>query len=193
MPSPNPLDLHEFGDKPYLTPAEVAKVLMVSPITVRLWAQKGYLKGETTLGGHRRFRREEVLRFTSEKQRGSNRALKVLIVDDDSFLNDWLREVLKSHSRPIEVAHAYDGFEAGVQFASFTPDVVLLDLRMPGIDGFEVCRRIRSDQENACVRVIAITGDTDPESHQRILGAGAECCLTKPLDPTSLFSILISA
>ncbi len=61
-------------DKPYLTPNEVATLFMVSPITVRQWAQKGLLKAEVTVGGHRRFLRGEVERFARDHGLAGTRA-----------------------------------------------------------------------------------------------------------------------
>lgn len=180
----------EFKDKPYLTPNEVARWMMVSPITVRAWAQKGLLQAEVTPGGHRRFRYEEVARFARQWNPAGNKGpLKVLIVDDDVAIVGFLRELLEGSEHPIVVDTAHDGFEAGRKVHVFSPDIVLLDLKMPGIKGTEVCRQIMQAPGLASVRVIGMTGDLTPENETALLAAGAECCLAKPLDTERLFQI----
>jgi excisionase family DNA binding protein len=176
--------------KPYLTPNEVAELLLVSPITVRQWAQKGLLPARVTAGGHRRFRRETVEAFarrmgiaeTGDPAEG----MRVLVVDDDRQLNGFLVELLRTRGGNVEVASAYDGFEAGRLVPTFRPHVVLLDLMMPGLDGFEVCRRLKGDVSTLHIRVIAMTGHYAAETAQRILAAGADRFLKKPFESREL-------
>lgn len=183
----------EFNNKPYLTPNEVAQWMMVSPVTVRGWAQKGLLQAEVTPGGHRRFRREEVERFARQWNPAGNKGpLRVLIVDDDRAVVGFLKELLEGEddAHPVLVEAAYDGFEAGRKIHTFLPNVVLLDLMMPGIKGTDVCRQIKQLPGHADVRVIAMTGYLSSENETELLAAGAECCLAKPLDTTRLLSLL---
>jgi excisionase family DNA binding protein len=106
----------EFKNKPYLTPNEVAQWMMVSPVTVRGWAQKGLLQAEVTPGGHRRFRHEEVERFARQwNPVGSKGPLRVLIVDDDLGVVGFLRELLEGGAHQMVVETASDGFDAGHQ------------------------------------------------------------------------------
>ena len=181
----------EFKNKPYLTPNEVAQWMMVSPVTVRGWAQKGLLQAEVTPGGHRRFRYEEVERFARQWNPAGNKGpLKVLIVDDDRAVVGFLRELLAGGEHPVVVETAHDGFDAGRKVHSFSPDIVLLDLMMPGIRGTEVCRQIKQLPGLASVRVIAMSGYLSPENEAELLAAGAECCLTKPIDTMRLLKLL---
>ncbi|MGZ4978151.1 MAG: response regulator [Methylobacter sp.] len=178
-------------DKPYLTPSEVAKLLMVSPITVRAWAQKGLLPSETTPGGHRRFLRESVEQFANQnKTEPEHNELRILVVDDDKQVVGFIVEWLTGLDEPFIVSTASDGFEAGAKVHSFEPDVILLDLMMPKLDGFEVCRQIKADPDTSDIRIIAMTGHMSPEYEQRILEAGAEICIAKPLDTKFLLSRL---
>lgn len=171
------------SSKPYLTPQEVAEWMMVSPITVRGWAQKGLLQAEVTPGGHRRFRREEVERFARQWTTAAHKgSLRILVVDDEPAIVGYLRELLDGATPRPHVETASDGFEAGQKLQAFIPDVVLLDLMMPGIKGTEVCRRIKATPGLQGVRVIAMSGFLGPDSEAELLAAGAECCLPKPLD-----------
>jgi excisionase family DNA binding protein len=181
----------ELKNKPYLTPNEVAQWMMVSPITVRGWAQKGMLQAEVTPGGHRRYRREEVERFARQWNPVGNRGpLRVLIVDDDKSVVGFLKELLEGTSDPVTVEVAYDGFEAGRKVHAFAPDIVLLDYMMPGIKGSEVCRQIKQIPGLANVRVIAMSGLLSPEYEAELVAAGAECCLTKPVDTARLLTLM---
>lgn len=177
--------------KPYLTPTEVAEWMMVSPITVRGWAQKGLLQAEVTPGGHRRFRHEEVERFARLWNPSGNKGpLRILIVDDDAGVTGFLKELLADDEFNTVVDTARDGFEAGLKVHSFLPDVVLLDLMMPGIKGPEVCRQIRDMPGHASLRVIGMTGHLSPENERDMREAGAERCLPKPLDVPELLALL---
>lgn len=181
----------ELKNKPYLTPNEVAQWMMVSPVTVRGWAQKGLLQAEVTPGGHRRFRTEEVERFARQWNPAGNKGpLRILIVDDDKMVVGFLRELLEGGGYATVVDVAHDGFEAGRKVHAFAPDVVLLDLMMPGIKGTEVCRQIKQLPGQANVRVIAMTGYLSPENEAELLAAGAESCFAKPLDTARLLRVL---
>lgn len=180
--------------KPYLTPTDVAAMLMVSPITVRQWAARGLLKAELTPGGHRRFRLSEVERFA--RLRGvdvaptePSTATRVLVVDDDPQALRFITELL-SLCPELQTACAHDGFNAGKMVQSFRPDVLLLDLYMPALDGFAVCRQLKQEPATRELRIITMTGNASPENLSRSLAVGAEACLGKPLDTHRLLELL---
>ena len=178
----------------YLTPKQVAELLMVSPITVRQWAQKGLLKAEITAGGHRRFFRHEIDRFARERgltfNTQSSNKLKILVVDDDKLLTEYLIEILECYPEVDEVDAAHDGFDAGIKIISFKPDVVFLDLIMPNLDGFNVCQKLKEVPSTRAIRVIAMTGSYSEENVQRIIAYGAETCLEKPLTNKEILTAL---
>ena len=118
---------------------------------------------------------------------------KVLVVDDEASIREMLAEHLTTRAKPYEVLTAADGFEAGRLVATFKPDVVLLDLRMPGLDGFQICRTIKADPDTSNTVVIAMTGFYSPETEARILECGAVRCLAKPIDPAVLSGMIDSA
>lgn len=168
-------------EKGFLTPNEVASLLMVSPITVRQWAQKGLLEAHTTAGGHRRFSREVIEAFARERGiQLPHDQQRLLIVDDNRELNAYLAALFGAHVPDLEISSAYDGFDAGRQVQARKPTVVLLDIMMPGIDGIEVCRSLKEDPETAGIRVVAMTGYYTPELEKKILAAGASVLLKKP-------------
>ena len=170
--------------KTYLTPKEAADVLGVSPITIRQWAQKGDLPSTTTHGGHRRFRKDDVMKFASRisSQISNIKAtLRILIVDDDREFSNYLFDMLSSLSPSIVPKKAADGFAAGKELFLFEPHIVLLDIRMPTLSGIQICKSTKLDPSTQYTRIIAMTGYSEPSETDAIIEAGAECCLTKPI------------
>jgi excisionase family DNA binding protein len=167
----------------YLTPTEVADRLLVATVTVRLWASKGLLPSVTTLGGHRRFRAEDVEAFAAQHQqvKATRRELppRVLIIDDDPQFSRYLSGVIADHAAGVVVDVANDGFSAGVKCEAIRPDVVTLDLQMPDMDGFEVCSMLRRMFGRTKPRIVALTGFASAGNVKRILAAGADACLSK--------------
>jgi len=177
--------------KTHLTPNEVAELLMVNPVTVRQWAARGLLRSLTTPGGHRRFLLSDVEEFARSRgaasvTRGSGRPDRVLIVDDDQQLCRFIADLIRTRDAHVEIESANNGFEAGIKVESFRPHALVLDLMMPGMDGFEVCRRLRARQTLNHIRIVAMTGFPSAENFERILAAGADACLPKPLDAERL-------
>ena len=115
------------------------------------------------------------------------RARKVLIVDDNPDVAEITALLLKGAG--CEVRIAYDGHEALATAESFQPEMVFMDLGMPGIDGFEVSRRIRAAAWGQTVQLIAVSGWARPEDQQRSAAAGFNRHLVKPVDPLTLIEI----
>ena len=111
---------------------------------------------------------------------------RVLVVDD-VLPNVRLLEA-KLTSEYFDVVTAMDGATALARMAEHLPDIVLLDVMMPGMDGFEVCRRIRKDPKTAHIPVVMVTALSDPEDRVRGLDAGADDFLTKPVNDMALFA-----
>jgi signal transduction histidine kinase len=109
---------------------------------------------------------------------------RVLIVDDQEANRLLLRDLLESQGH--EVAEAVDGVEALRRVADAAPDVVLLDVGMPGIDGFEVCRRLKADPATATIPVLLVTALSQRDQRLLGIGAGANDYITKPIDKSDL-------
>lgn len=86
------------------------------------------------------------------------------------------------NGRDYELDFASDGFEAGLKLANFKPELVVLDLFMPELDGFNVCKQIKKDAATKNIKIIAISGIDTEESRQKILDRGAGFFLPKPLE-----------
>jgi DNA-binding response OmpR family regulator len=136
--------------------------------------------------------RDNGIPMPEELRDGSGKS-RVLVVDDEAGIREMLAEHLSTRTNPYEVLTAADGFEAGRLVATFRPDVVLLDLRMPGLDGFQICRTIKADPDTSSTIVVAMTGFHTPETEARILECGAIRCFAKPLEPSTLSGFIDSA
>ena len=109
---------------------------------------------------------------------------KVLVVDDDEMTRSVLIRVLRIEGH--DVSAAADGNEALEKIAAGPPDLILLDVVMPGIDGIEVCRRLKADIATEPIPVLILSGMTDRDSRLRGITAGANDYLTKPVDREDL-------
>ena len=109
---------------------------------------------------------------------------RVLIVDDQDANRLLLRDLLESQGH--EVTEAADGEEALQRVSEVAPDVVLLDIGMPGMDGFEVCRRMKADPATASIPVLLVTALSQRDQRLLGIGAGANDYITKPVDRSDL-------
>lgn len=113
-------------------------------------------------------------------------AQKVLIVDDDAANRELLESVLALAG--FSVATADDGAEALLEFQRTNPDLVLLDVQMPKLDGFEVCRKLKSNPRNRLVPVVLVTALSAVQDRVSGLEAGADDFLIKPVDRSELLA-----
>jgi DNA-binding response OmpR family regulator len=120
--------------------------------------------------------------------RGASRRPRVLIVDDDPLIRNVVRAVLEDGSYDLE--EAASGEEALRAASRRPPDVVLLDVMMPGLNGFEVATRIKKDARLKEAVVVMLTAKDAPEDRRRGLEAGADAYFTKPFSPLELLSTL---
>src|SRR5688572_9826716 len=111
---------------------------------------------------------------------------RVLVVDD--ILSNVKLLEAKLTAEYFEVLTAGSGEQALTRIAAEIPDIVLLDVMMPGMDGFEVCRRIKANSKIAHIPIIMVTALDQPSDRVMGLEAGADDFLTKPVDDTALFA-----
>jgi DNA-binding response OmpR family regulator len=162
---------------------------------VTLWkfVKSGALKASRTPGGHYRILKEDLQTFMLEREMypiANNQSFsrKILIVDDDIHTQKLLTEALSNHKYETEVAS--DGFSAGIKIKEFKPSLIILDLIMPGMNGFEVCRQIKEKSSTSHIKILAITGYDTKENRDRIMEAGADDYLSKPLEISKLIQHL---
>jgi excisionase family DNA binding protein len=177
------------AEKMELGPGQAALELNVGVSTVQRWIDAGRILAYRTPGGHRRIRRSDLELFAEAEGiplRAPEAVTEILIVDDDPSVHTLLAAAVRSVDPDAVIIHAYNGFEAGVEIVSRRPAVVFLDIRMPGMNGIEVCEIVKANARTANCRVIGVTGVTESEVLTRLIDAGAEDVIRKPFDPTTL-------
>jgi DNA-binding response OmpR family regulator len=120
--------------------------------------------------------------------RGATRRPRVLIVDDDPLIRGVVRAVLEDGTYVLD--EAASGEEALAAADRHPPDIVLLDVMMPGLDGFEVATRMKNDARLKGAVVVMLTAKDAPEDRRRGMEAGADAYFTKPFSPLELLTTL---
>jgi excisionase family DNA binding protein len=170
--------------KTVFTTGEAAKVCKVSQQTIIRCFDSGQLKGFRVPGSRfRRIPRDQLFSFMKENGIPTD-ALdsgkrKVLIVDDDEELVELLVDVFERDGR-FDIKTANNGFDAGMLVKDFRPDIVVLDVMLPDINGREVCQRVRSDSSLDDVQIICISGMVEADKVADLKLAGANDFMQKP-------------
>ena len=110
---------------------------------------------------------------------------KILVVDDDKDLVDLIVDVLNKDTR-FETRTVNNGFDAGMMVKEYRPDLIILDVMLPDINGKEVCLRVRSDSSLEMVKIICISGMVEEDKIEELREAGANDFLPKPFDTDTL-------
>ena len=160
----------------YCTTREAADRLGVSLRTAQLWVDSGILEAWKTEGGHRRITLTSVERLMQEKTATAsptdgdtppdNDRLKVLVVEDDNVLLKLYRMRIAAWNLPIDVTTASNGYEALVLIGREQPDLMISDLLMPGIDGFQMVRTLLASSFREGMEVVIVSGISDQEIEQ---------------------------
>ena len=176
---------------------EVANICGVVNQTTINWIDKGHLEAFRTPGGQYRVYPDVLARFLQKQNMRLPDELKeilaeqarieqILIVDDDKEFNEMLRQVLNKLYPEAKVSQTFDGFDAGRAIPETQPDLVFLDINLPGVDGFRLCKHIKEDESLTRPLVVMITGETDPDMESRAGEVGADAFLVKPIDLEAL-------
>ena len=175
-----------------LSTTKVAKYCHVSHAAVCNWVKAGKLKAYRTPGGQYRIEPSVLLAFMKQHEMPIPEELQsrgvpcIVVVDDEEQVVDFVARALGDHGAGYIVESARDGYTAGRLVHSLRPELVLLDIRMPGIDGFKVCETIKNDPTTRDTKVLIITAYADQENLGRLLEMGAEGVLEKPFDLATL-------
>ena len=121
---------------------------------------------------------------------GTAKALRVLVVDDNEPLAETLLWLIEGTGDDVEMCHS--GVAALAMAKTFRPDIILLDIGMPGMDGLQVCAALRADPELPQLKIIAQSGYGDMAMQTRTAEAGFDRHLVKPVDFDKLLEILAS-
>jgi len=176
--------VEDMSTKTVFTTGEAARICKVSQQTIIRCFDNGTLKGFRVPGSRfRRIPRDQLFQFmkdngipTDALESGKR---KVLIVDDDEDLVELLSDVFARDGR-FEIRTANNGFDAGMFVKEFRPDLVVLDVMLPDINGKEVCQRVRQDDTLESVKIICISGMVEADKVADLKAAGANDFIQKP-------------
>jgi len=170
-----------------LTVYEASKYCSVSPKTIANWIDEGHIKAFRTVGGHRRIKKEDLDAFLRRQgmpipvELEEEDRKRILVIDDDKLIVETIVRSLEEEPHNYEIISASDGFEAGLQVSHFKPDLLILDIMMPDIDGYQVCRKVKQDPSTCHMKIIVLSAYLDDENYEKMKTNGADVCFSKPL------------
>ena len=173
----------------WLTLGQAAKYLGVAQSTIRKWSDLGRVPAFYTPGGHRRYRRGDLDAFLERSGPGRGRTGPlVLVVDDDPGVRQVVRANLEAEGYAVrEAGSAAEGLTSLEEEA---PDLLLLDVMMPEVDGFAVCRRIKEDPRLKDIPVIFLTAKGGGDALAEGFESGAVMYINKPFTANKLLTIV---
>lgn len=170
--------------RPYTT-GEVAEFCHVTINAVKKWISSGKLEAFRTPGGHFRVRKDDFLLFLDKYKLNLKEEIfperkRILIIDDEREVVEFIKGALEAMQGGFLIETAGDGHEGLIKVGDFKPELLVLDIRMPKFDGFEVTRRIKGDSNTKDIKILAVTayGQADID---KVIERGADVCLPKPI------------
>lgn len=173
-------------DNTYTT-YEIAKFCDVYPSSVIHWINDGKLKAYVTPGGHHRVIREDLIRFLQScgipipKELGPSERRKVFIVDDDAELARLIDKAFQRYASTFQTEVCHSGVDALIRIGQTVPDLVILDIVMPKMDGCHVCKILKSRPETRGIKIIGISGKKFPLAEKKLADYKVDAFFRKPL------------
>ncbi len=178
---------------------EVANMCGVVNQTAINWIRNGYLKAFNTPGGQYRVYSEDLLLFIKERGMKIPEELSepsdhqihwnsIIIIDDDQVINESIFKFLHKNIPNLTAYQSFDGFDAGTKIVKYKPGFIILDIDLPGINGKEICKKIKSDPAFGDPCIMVITGLNDPELKEQMIELGADAFFKKPIDLNSILA-----
>jgi two-component system OmpR family response regulator len=179
-----------------LSVGQVAEICRVSKKTVLNWIYDGGLKAFTTYGGHYRIWPANVKKFLDSTGMDipfdyvDDRTTHILIIDDDIDFSNILRSAIVAELPEVEVATTDDGYEGLMLIGELKPQLVILDIKMPKLDGFQVLEMLRGRKAEHELKVLVVTGYLDPETRQQLSKTIADHWIDKLSDITTMIKTI---
>lgn len=172
------------------TTFEAAKICGVYPTTVIYWVNKGKLKAHHTAGGHRRIMAADLVDFMQNLAMPVPddlllRPKRVLVVEDDPAVQRMLLRALEALPG-VKLSACVGGLEALIAIGKEPPDLLVLDIRIPQVNGVEVCRVLKSSEQTRPIKIIAISGEPLAAEAAEFLRAQTDGFFQKPLPTKEL-------
>ena len=172
------------------TTFEAAKICHVTHHSIKNWIKQGLIRASRTPGGHYRILeedldafREKYDMFTPRRRPGQKR---IMIVDDEQDALDLMERILTTEG--FELVTVNNATEVGLKAAQSVPDLILLDFLMPEVNGFEVCKALKDNEQTRHVPILAVTCLTKEDDIERIFASGADDYLPKPFKVEDLLA-----
>ena len=164
-----------------------------SDSSIKRYINSGKLKAYKTPGGHYRILKDDLFSFMKENnipipEKTEIVRKKILVVDDDEQVREGMAKFLRLNSSNFDVYTAEDGFDAGTMIMQSVPDLIILDLMMPRMDGFSVCEKIRSNPLTKSLKLLVLTGYADEKNIKKAYECGADKVLEKPIEKEELLN-----
>jgi excisionase family DNA binding protein len=186
--------------KGYFSSREAAKLLGVAVSTVQLWVDSGELKAWTTTGGHRRIARMSVENMLKHQRQalgcedpGQDNDLKVVIVEDEASQQRLYQKLFKSWDIKANITTAKDGYDGLFKIGHSVPNIIITDLHMPTMDGFQMIRMLNEQRMLDPCSIIVITGLSTSEINERGGLPKGTHLLTKPIEASELEALVRQA
>ena len=180
--------------KKYYTTFEISKICDVYPTTVINWINQKKLKAHTTPGGHHRVTREDLIEFLKEYNFPIPQELldikkkKIFIVDDDPTFLKLALKILSKNKDELDVKTFEDGYNALIEIGKNKPDLIVVDIVMPVMDGPTFCKKIKEDENLSDIKIIAISGESVLDKSIKNL---VDVFLKKPINPDEFLKTVI--
>jgi excisionase family DNA binding protein len=182
----------QFGERAFTT-FEVARLCGVFHTTVINWVNKGKLKARTTPGGHRRIPLSELVPFMKKYDMPvpvdiDDPHHRVLVLDDEPMMTRLIEKGFAKHKDRYQLQISNNPVDALVQVGKRLPDLLIMDLMMPVMDGFQVCQILKSNPATKDMRIIAISGRKLTASQHDFLAKNVDLFLQKPFEMNEMVS-----
>lgn len=180
-------------DPDSLTTKDISRIFKVNRATVAEWVNSGKIPAMKTCGGHSRFRREDILNIFNAKHLPVPEELQrqyplILIIDDHPSILEMLPRRILAQYPTVRVDIANNSVDGLIKIGHEIPQVVILDLLMPKMDGIEVIHRLKSNPTHAGIRIIAMSGFVKDEKD--VLKSGADAYFQKKAGLKELINAL---
>ena len=177
-----------MAEKTYTT-HDIAEFCDVYPSSVGHWINGGKLRAHQTAGGHHRVTREDLIDFLHRlKIRLPDELVarrRILVVDDDAEVAKVISRAFSRHSE-YELETCGDGINALIRIGQQPPDLVILDIVIPKMDGIQVCRVLKSQPQTSGIKILAVSGKRLPFSEKKLVDIKIDGFFRKPLDLNEL-------
>jgi len=181
-----------------LTVGQVAEICRVSKKTVLNWIYDGGLKAFTTYGGHYRVWPANMRRFLDSAGMDipfdyiDDRTTQILVIDDDHDYSQMLKSAINAELPNVEITVTDDGYEGLMLIGEIRPQLVILDIKMPKLDGFQVLELLKNRKTDHDMKVLVVSGYLDQETRNQLSKTVADYSLDKLSDINVLIKTIVA-